>query len=320
MLFALLKLYARFAIKIYCRKIIINNPEYVQASGPLLLAANHPNSFLDGVIMTTLFKHPIYSLARGDAFKHKRGEKILRWLRLLPVYRTSEGTENLSHNYTTFASCEDVFGKNGIVIIFSEGACVNEWHLRPLKKGTARLAISAWQKGIDLTVLPVGFNYNTFRNFGKNVYINFGEPIQKAAVIQQSSEGKQLLQFNAQLEKALQPLVYELDANNKEAQKEKLYVRQSFLKRILLFMPAFAGWLLHAPLYYPAKYSTAVYFNNDHYDSVLVFVLMLAYPLYLFLLCMVAGLLYDWQAVIITLIIMPFSAWCCVQLKKQLGN
>jgi 1-acyl-sn-glycerol-3-phosphate acyltransferase len=56
-------------VPLYCRQIKINKPELLHAKGPLLIAANHPNSFLDGIILTTLFQNPIYTLARGDAFK-----------------------------------------------------------------------------------------------------------------------------------------------------------------------------------------------------------------------------------------------------------
>ena len=140
MLLSLIKLYARFAIKIYCPRIVINKPELLNIDGPVLLAANHPNSFLDGMILTTLFRQPVYALARGDAFNHPLANKILRWLRQLPVYRTREGAENLSANYITFSACRKVFEKNGIVLIFSEAGCVNEWQLRPFKKrhGKAR--------------------------------------------------------------------------------------------------------------------------------------------------------------------------------------
>ncbi len=77
----------------------------------------------------------------------------------------------------------DIFRRNGTVQIFSEGKCVNEWHLRPLKKGTARLAISSWENNIPLNVLPVGINYSAFRKFGKNIYINFGEIISKEDIL-----------------------------------------------------------------------------------------------------------------------------------------
>ncbi|HEU0064078.1 MAG TPA: 1-acyl-sn-glycerol-3-phosphate acyltransferase, partial [Flavisolibacter sp.] len=127
MFYSLLKLYARLAIKIYCRRIVINHPELLKETGPLLLASNHPNSFLDGIILTTLFDKPLYSLARGDVFKHKRIDQFLRRLQLLPIYRDKEGVKNLGHNYTTFDACQKTFEKNGMVLIFSEGLCENEW-------------------------------------------------------------------------------------------------------------------------------------------------------------------------------------------------
>ena len=179
MLYRLLKLPAKIAIYFYCRKIIINKKEWLKSEGPLLIAANHPNSFLDAVILATLFKRPIHSLARGDAFVNTFITKLLTSLKMLPVYRISEGAENLEHNYTTFSSCIDIFKKNGIVLIFSEGRCINEWHLRPLKKGTARLSINAWQQGIPLKVVPLGINYSSFRIFGKNMILNFGDIIEK---------------------------------------------------------------------------------------------------------------------------------------------
>jgi 1-acyl-sn-glycerol-3-phosphate acyltransferase len=175
LLYTLLKIPAKLALFFYCRKIKINKKELLKSHGPLLIAANHPNSFLDAIILATLFKRPIYSLARGDVFVNKFYKKLLLSLNMLPVYRLSEGAENLEHNYTTFSSCIDIFKKNDIVLIFSEGGCINEWHLRPLKKGTARLAMNAWQQNIPLKVLPLGINYSSFRLFGKNMILNFGD-------------------------------------------------------------------------------------------------------------------------------------------------
>lgn len=320
MFFWILKTYARLAIKIYCRKIIINKPEYLQLQGPVLFAANHPNSFLDGIILTTLLKENLYSLARGDAFKNKKFEKLLRWMHLLPVYRTSEGVENLEHNYTTFTACHDVFRDKGLVMIFSEGRCINEWHLRPLRKGTARLAISTWEKGIDLTVIPIGFNYNSFRNFGKNVFINFGKPLHKDLIIQQPSDGKRLLTFNEQLKAELENLVFEIAPSDKQVLHSKLFIPQPFWKKVLLSVPAAIGFILHAPLYFSIKAITNKYFDNDHFDSVVVALCMLTYLIYLPLLLILVGLLFNQWFVIAGLFLIPFSAWSCVQLKRQLDN
>lgn len=315
MFFSLLKLYARFALRIFCRRVVINKPEYLEAKGPLLFAANHPNSFLDGIILTILMEQTLYSLARGDAFKG-RWNKLLRGMHLLPVYRTSEGVENLAHNYTTFSACHQVFEEGGIVLIFSEGGCINEWKLRPLRKGTARLAISAWEKGIDLTVVPLGFNYSSFRNFGKNVHLLFGEPLTRQSIMEQQQEGRQLLHFNQQLQQQLQELVYAIKPADSARRKQIFEIPVSPARRLLLAVPAALGWLLHAPLYYPARALAGKFFDNDHFDGVVVALLMLAYPLYLLLFAWLGFYLMGWPSVVL-LLLLPFCAWACVQLKPQ---
>jgi 1-acyl-sn-glycerol-3-phosphate acyltransferase len=317
-LFSLLKAYARLVLGLYCRKININKPEWLQANGPLLIAANHPNSFLDGIILMTLFQKPIYTLARGDAFRNQRHDKLLRWLHLLPVYRTSEGVENLTHNYTTFAACEKVFARNGIVMIFSEGRCMNEWHLRPLKKGTARLALSVWTKGENLTVVPLGFNYSPFRRWGKTVHLNFGVPLQQEAILAEDTEGKQLVLFNEQLKKELHRLVYEIAPTDPTTLKQTFFIPSAPPVLILLAVPAAVGWLLHALLYYVAKGVTTTYFDNDHYDSVIISLLLLAYPLYLLLLTIMSGAVFGWLYALIVFVILPFTAWACLLWKHQL--
>lgn len=315
--FSIVKGYARLAIRICCRKIIINQPAWLQAEGPLLLACNHPNSFLDGIILTVLFRENVYSLARGDAFRKAWHRKVLHWLHLLPVYRTSEGVENLEFNYATFAACKEVFRKNGIVIIFSEGRCINEWHLRPLKKGTARLATSAWEAGIDLTVVPLGFNYSPFRNFGKNVFINFGDPLNREAVMRHQTDGRMFLTFNEQLSAALKGLVYEIAPDDQRAKKERLTVPVPVWKKLVLLLPAFAGFLLHAPFYYTARALTQKHFDNDHFDSVLASILTLAYPIYLLLLMLLTGIFLNWLLALALVFVLPFCVWSTVQLKPQ---
>jgi 1-acyl-sn-glycerol-3-phosphate acyltransferase len=313
-LYSLLKKYARLAIRIYCRKIVINKPEILQSKGPILFASNHPNSFLDGMILTTLLDEPLYSLARGDAFRKSRANNLLRWLKLLPVYRTSEGVENLEHNYTTFAACQETFKKNGLVLIFSEGRCENEWHLRPLKKGTARLAITSWKQAIPLTVIPVGFNYSSFKKFGKEVHLHFGESIQPAPILDEGTEGRQLLAFNGELKNQLQQLVYEIDPHDKATVHNIFSIkkRPSFY---VLLLPAIIGWIAHAPLFYPCKIFAHRFKGTGHYDSVLNSLLLLLYPIYLLV---ILFLLFSIQAAYaLCVLLLPFTARACVEVKYQ---
>ena len=318
MLYTLLKPPASIAFWMYCRQLRVNNKELFNSKGPLLLACNHPNSFLDAIVMASLFQRPVYSLARGDVFKNKTVAWILRSLKMLPVYRTSEGPENMEHNYRTFDACKEIFKKNGIVLIFSEGRCINEWHLRPLKKGTARLAISAWKDGIDLTVLPIGINYHSFRSFGKNIHLYFGKGVSKNDIDHVNGFGRSVQSFNHLLSNKLQHLVYEIDKHDDEKKRSYFKVTFPTFIKTILAIPALLGYILHFPIYYPAKKIAAISSrHNDHYDSILIGILFLFYPLYLVLLNLLVKWVFPNSYGWMVFILLPFCAWSCLQLKKQ---
>ena len=318
LIYRILKFPARCLLHLYCRKLSINRKELLQEEGPLLIAANHPNSFLDALILATLFDRPIYSLARGDAFSNKIFRFILRQLNILPVFRLSEGANNLNHNYNTFDACKEIFRKKGIVLIFSEGLCINEWHLRNLKKGTARLAISSWDEGIPLKVLPLGINYSPFYSFGKNVFLKFGNYITKDIIINGQSEGKNILLFNQQLIKELHLLVMEIDSTDKNQIIQRTRVQVSTSKKCWLFFPGAMGFLLHVPIYLPLKlYIRQKLRDKDHFDSLMVVGLLFIYPLYLIAIALCINycchVQYGWMA----FLIFPFFAWSFVQIKPQ---
>lgn len=321
LLYSILKFAVRLEMKIFCRHIEIDKPEYLKSKGPLLLAFNHPNSFLDAIMIDILFDEPVWSLARGDAFKGERIKKILHALCIMPVYRTSEGVENLSENYKTFNDCITIFKNNGLVQIFSEGLCVNEWHLRPLKKGTARLAIKAWEENIPLQVVPLGINYSSFQKFGKNVVIRFGEPITAQQIDIKAADGVRNQAFNALLQEQLRNLIFEIPKEDK-AKREKLLARRpSILERIILFLPGMLGLALNAPLYLPVKnFARKKTRRTVHYDSVLLGLLLISYPLYLILWTLFVALVTKSIWSLSVFLLFPFTAWCYVRIKEQIES
>jgi 1-acyl-sn-glycerol-3-phosphate acyltransferase len=319
LLYSFVKIIARLALPIYCRDIAINKKELLKHKGPLLLAVNHPNSFLDAIILCTLFDGTVYSLARGDAFKNKSAAKLLSLFKMFPVYRVSEGVENMDENYKTFDLCKNIFKQNGIVLIFSEGRCVNEWHLRPLKKGTARLAISSWEDGIDLKVLPVAINYSSFKKLGKNIKMFFGDMISKEDIDYKDTHGNAIKQFNETLKPQLSKHIFEIEAGDKTALYKAFCVHQPVVKKALLFIPALIGLLIHAPLYYFAKWLGDYLIKEDgHEDAKLIAFLFIFYPVFLIIVSTVLYLLTQNWFSFLSLLILPFTAWAFVQIKKQL--
>lgn len=199
MLYSIVKCLVRLGLLVFFRAIIFDNKKLLQQSGPLLLACNHPNSFLDALIIGSHFKKPVHFLARGDAFKNPLAKKILTALKVIPIYRLSEGKDHLALNDTTFERCTDILKNKGIVLIFSEGLCLNQWKLRQLKKGTARIALNAWKQPAIanvFSILPVSLNYSSFNRFRKNVVIGFGKLITRDEIPVQKPEGEQIVEIN----------------------------------------------------------------------------------------------------------------------------
>jgi len=321
MLYSVLKVIVRLAARIFCRKIIINKPKLLNEKGPMILACSHPNSFLDAVLMDILFEKPIWSLTRGDAFLNKRITKLFYKLKMLPVYRPSEGVENLSENYKTFDACIELFKRGEIVLIFSEGLCENEWHLRPLKKGTARLAYKCQQENIPLKILPVGINYSSFTRFGKNLIVNFGTIFTANDFDKNLSDGAWNQVFNNRLQQELSPLVFEIEKKDKKRQKELLEIDPSLFTKILLAIPAAIGWLIHAPLYLPIKHWVHKKYNNSgHVDAMQIALPLFIYPFYLLLIIFLLFFTLNTYWVFLLIIILPFTAWSYVQVKGQLDH
>lgn len=207
MLYTFAKCLVRLGLLIFFRKIEFENKSDLNRKGPLLLACNHPNSFLDALLIGSYFKHPVHFLARGDAFKNPLAKKILSALKVIPIYRLSEGKEYLALNDTTFEKCTEILVNGGIILIFSEGLCLHQWKLRELKKGTARIALNAWkQEEIQkaFCILPVSLNYSSFTRFRKNVIIHFGETIHHDELLVSKPEGEQIIELNKLVYKRLE--------------------------------------------------------------------------------------------------------------------
>lgn len=335
MVYAILKISARLALKIYCGEIFLQDKKVFKKPGPLLFASNHPNSFLDALIIAAHTKNKTYILVRGDVFKNKWGRLFLRYLGCIPIYRGQDGRSMLGQNTLSFQECLAVFEAGNHVLIFCEGNCENEWKLRPLGKGTARLAMTSWQsqtRASTLQVIPTGFTYSHFNGMGKHVITLTGHPM--AAPSPTASEQKKLVAFNQVLREELKPLILQFSGDPEKikicghiiesisvpkkiitrdllgqlqqtldatAKKEIAVFKQrsAYSWKTMLISPfALAGWLLHAPFYYPimrlAKQKTK---NTVYYDSVLFGALFLLYPVYVIMLATL-------------LIVLTKNTWC----------
>jgi len=308
LLYSLIKLIIRLGLKIFCHKLAITGDAALSVPGPLLVTATHPNSFLDAIIIGSLFDRPVHFLARGDVFKKTWNNKLLRLLNMIPVYRLSEEKENLSLNEGAFRRSKEILSANGIVLIFIEGICVHKHELQPFKKGAARIAFES-RHNTALQILPVGIAYDSFERFGKKININFGEPLPAQSIFPFDEEAKNIRYFNSVLYEEI----------NKKIDVPLKKIISSKTKQYLLSLPGVIGYLLHLPLY--SLIRNAIRKKTAHtvfFDSVLFGALLLLYPLYLLLICLLLCLLHvSFILILFVFLLHPFLAWSAVQWRRS---
>lgn len=172
---------ARIAIRTFYKKIYLTGLENYPSDKPVILALNHPTAFVEPCILATTLTEELHFLVRGDFFKKPLYNKILRGLGCLPVFRMKDGGyENIKNNFSTFNVTFEALSQGQPIIILAEGTTVHEKRLRPLKKGTARLALgtmATYGKETDVHIVPVGVNYTYAEQFRSEVMIEFGKPI-----------------------------------------------------------------------------------------------------------------------------------------------
>ena len=204
----LFRLWIRVTSYFFFEKIIVSGLENLPKECPVIFASNHPNSFLDSIILTTSAKRPLYYTARGDFFKPGIISHLLKFIQILPVFRREEGKENLYKNDKTFSYSLEVLKNNGAIVIFSEGICENEYNLRALRKGTARLANVAWSNpdiGERLKVVPVIIQYSSWLKICPRVYVDFLQNIERKSFPDLEESGL----FNKKFNDRLKEILYE---------------------------------------------------------------------------------------------------------------
>lgn len=220
MVWHILRYLAVFSFPIFYKRIQGKNVKNMQVKGPVIIAMNHPNAFSDPTIFVYItYPTRVRYLARGDAFKPGIISWMLEQIGIVPIYRIQDGgKEGLKKNDEAYKRVNKLLGKNGKIMIFAEGLCVQERRLRPLKKGVARMVFGAYEylNSDNLVVVPVGVNYSQPNKFRSTLFYNVGEPIKVKDFIEEYKNNP--AKGNKVFIQALEPKMKELitHINNKE--------------------------------------------------------------------------------------------------------
>lgn len=182
LLYRVLRQLLRWALELYYVDIQKVGARGVPEQGPVIFAANHPNSIMDTVLLGTQTSRQICYMARSGLFSNAFTRWLFDSVGVIPIHRAQDGGEGgTSQNAASFAQAYGVLERGGGIGIFPEGQNALERHVRPLKTGTARIALEAearrgWTLGVK--IIPVGLNFEARTRFLSGVLIRFGEPIE----------------------------------------------------------------------------------------------------------------------------------------------
>lgn len=151
--------------------------------GPVILAANHPNSLLDPIILFATAGRLARPLAKAPLFQRTVVGRLIRWVGGIPVYRREDDPEAMSRNDDTFRAATAALQAGDAIQIFPEGRSHSDPQLSPLRTGAARIALAAESAGdwsLGLGLVPVGLTYVRKAFFRGRVLAHYGEPIRVA--------------------------------------------------------------------------------------------------------------------------------------------
>ena len=223
MIYHLVRPVARYVLKYYYRNIDLTGLENIPKDAAVVLAANHPTAFIEPCILACFQPRTLWFLARGNLFKNAFYNSLLAAVHILPVFRLEDGGfGKLKNNFGTFEACYKALSQGKAIMNLAEGRCIHEKALRPLRKGTARLALGAMQRDATLKevyIVPVGCNFTHADRVRDQVMIRFGEPILASAFMDEfrGNEAKAIKNLTSHLRARLSPLIVQFPDRQRAA-------------------------------------------------------------------------------------------------------
>ena len=166
---------ARFWLWFFFKAVDVRRPERVPREGPVLLCINHPNNFIDSLVVGAAVRRKVHYLATAGLFENPLVARFLLAAGAIPVWRKQNNPEKIDRNADTFAACAAGFEHGALIAIYPEGTTHAEARVQRLKTGAARIAL-AWEAAHPrtLAMVPVGLTFEARKSFRARVLVSFG--------------------------------------------------------------------------------------------------------------------------------------------------
>ncbi len=175
-----LRIYVRFAFWLTHKKIVVVGRENIPDNKPVIFAANHQNALMDPLALVLTNPLQTLWLTRADIFKSNFTRPILKFMKMIPIYRIRDGKDSLSNNDEIFRQVTRVLEGKGSIALFPEAAHSGKRQMLSHKKAIPRIALEAEEKNdfeMDLQLVPTGIFYDHYWKFNRTLLVQYGKPI-----------------------------------------------------------------------------------------------------------------------------------------------
>jgi len=187
------------------RRFHVNGWERVPQDGSVIFVTNHTCSLMDPLVMLLAEGKKVVFMARADMFRRPSVARILRWLRILPIYRIRDGVSAVKSNSEAIAEAVGVLHDRCPLCLYPEGTHRPKHSLLPLGKGVCHIAFEAAREIGDawpVYIVPAGIEYSDYFRFRPDMELQIGEPINVTEFLREGqqageSTGQQAILMNA---------------------------------------------------------------------------------------------------------------------------
>ena len=165
----------------------------------MIYGINHSNTLMDALVVLATSHHKKVFMARGDIFANPTVAKILRFTRILPLFRIRNGVAAVRNNTDSMEQAVDVVHDKVGLYLFPEGRHRTKHSLLQLSKGIFHIALDSnreFGQEQPVYIVPVGIEYGDYFRYRSTCMVNFGEAINVTDFIKNSTEENEAVLMN----------------------------------------------------------------------------------------------------------------------------
>lgn len=198
-LYSMVRLYADCCSRSSYRRFEVHGLKNLPKDGALIYGINHSNTLMDAMVVLATSHHKKVFMARGDIFANPKVAELLKFFRILPLFRIRNGVAAVRNNTGSIEQAVDVVHDKVGLYLFPEGRHRTKHSLLQLSKGIFHIALDSnreFGKEHPIYIVPVGVEYGDYFRYRSTCLVNFGEAINVTDFINNSTEENEAVLMN----------------------------------------------------------------------------------------------------------------------------